>query len=95
MNWLAPALSILLLAGCAAPKEDADTLTVGATAVPHAEILKAVQPQLAKEGVKLKIKVFADYVQPNLQVAEKSLDVNYFQTAPYLAAFNHEHGTHL
>lgn len=95
MNWLAPALSILLLAGCAAPKEDADTLTVGATAVPHAEILKAVQPQLAKEGVNLKIKVFADYVQPNLQVAEKSLDVNYFQTAPYLAAFNHEHGTHL
>jgi D-methionine transport system substrate-binding protein len=39
--------------------------------------------------------VFADYVQPNLQVAEKSIDLNYFQTKPYLDAFNRERGTHL
>lgn len=95
MKWFVPALAALLLAACSAPKEDANTLTIGATAVPHAEILKFVQPELAKEGVNLKIKVFADYVQPNLQVVEKSLDVNYFQTGPYLAAFNREHGTHL
>lgn len=95
MKWLIPALAALLLVACSASKEDADTLTVGATAVPHAEILKAVQPELAKEGVKLKIRVFADYVQPNLQVVEKGLDVNYFQTGPYLEAFNREHGTHL
>ena len=85
----------LLLAACAAPKEDADTLTVAATAVPHAEILKQVQPILAKEGVKLEIKVFADYVQPNAQVVERNIDLNYFQTRPYLDAFNREHGTHL
>lgn len=95
MKWFVPVLAALLLAACSAPREDAHTLTIGATAVPHAEILKFVQPELAKEGVKLKIKVFADYVQPNLQVVEKSLDVNYFQTGPYLAAFNREHGTHL
>ena len=39
---------------------------VGATQVPHAEILEVVKPQLAKEGVELDIKVFSDYVQPNL-----------------------------
>ena len=85
----------LLLAGCSAPKQDANTLTVAATAVPHAEILKQAQPILAKEGVKLEIKVFADYVQPNMQVVEKNIDLNYFQTKPYLDAFNREHGTHL
>ncbi|WP_225561628.1 MetQ/NlpA family ABC transporter substrate-binding protein [Rhodanobacter sp. DHB23] len=84
-----------MLAGCSAPKQDADTLVVAATAIPHAEILKQVQPILAKEGVKLEIKVFADYVQPNTQVAEKNIDLNYFQTRPYLDAFNKEHGTDL
>ena len=85
----------VLLSACSAPQEDANTLTVAATAVPHAEILKQAQPILAKEGVKLEIKVFADYVQPNTQVVEKHIDLNYFQTGPYLDAFNREHGTHL
>ncbi|WP_329740794.1 MetQ/NlpA family ABC transporter substrate-binding protein [Dyella sp. A6] len=89
-------LALLLLAGCAShDDEDPHTLTVAATAIPHAEILQQVKPILAKEGVKLKIKVFADYVQPNLLVAEKAIDLNYFQTRPYLDAFNREHGTHL
>ena len=92
---LAATLALLLLVGCSAPKEDENTLTVAATAVPHAEILKQIQPLLAKEGVNLQIKVFADYVQPNTQVAEKNIDLNYFQTKPYLDAFNRERGTHL
>lgn len=88
--------ALLLLAGCSSSGDkEGDTLTVAATAVPHAEILKQVKPILAKEGVNLQIKVFADYVQPNLQVAEKNIDVNYFQTKPYLDAFNQERGTHL
>jgi D-methionine transport system substrate-binding protein len=95
---LAVALSLLLLAGCSATGDagnDAKTLTVAATAIPHAEILKQVKPILAGEGVNLQIKVFADYVQPNMQVAEKNIDLNYFQTKPYLDAFNRERGTHL
>ena len=68
---------------------------VAATAVPHAEILKQVKPLLAKEGVDLEIKVFADYVQPNTQVAEKAIDLNYFQTKPYLDEFNRQRGTQL
>lgn len=92
---LATALTLLLLTGCSAPKEDGQTLRVAATAIPHAEILKQAKPLLAKEGVDLQIKVFADYVQPNTQVAEKNIDLNYFQTKPYLDAFNRERGTHL
>lgn len=65
-----------------------EKLVVGATAVPHAEILELIKPELAKEGVDLEIKVFSDYVQPNVQVFEKRLDANYFQTKPYLDGFN-------
>jgi D-methionine transport system substrate-binding protein len=70
-------------------------LSVAATAVPHAEILEHVKPSLAKAGVTLDIKVFTDYVQPNVQVAEKKIDVNYFQHKPYLDEFNKNKGTHL
>lgn len=73
----------------------AETLTVAATAVPHAELLEFVKPQLAKGGVDLEIKVFTDYVQPNVQVAEKRLDANFFQHQPYLDEFNKSRGTQL
>ncbi|MCL2308701.1 MAG: MetQ/NlpA family ABC transporter substrate-binding protein [Proteobacteria bacterium] len=73
----------------------ADKLTVAATAVPHAEILEFVKPKLEKEGVTLDIKVFTDYVQPNIQVAEKRIDANYFQHQPYLDEFNKSKGTKL
>ncbi|MGZ0704256.1 MetQ/NlpA family ABC transporter substrate-binding protein [Pseudomonas sp. L5B5] len=73
----------------------AETLTVAATPVPHAEILEFVKPALAKEGVDLKVKVFTDYVQPNVQVAEKRLDANFFQHQPYLDEFNKAKGTQL
>lgn len=73
----------------------ADELNVAATAVPHAEILDFVKPHLAEQGVDLKVKVFTDYVQPNIQVAEKRLDANFFQHQPYLDEFNKGKGTEL
>jgi D-methionine transport system substrate-binding protein len=85
----------LLFAVAALSAHAGETLTVAATAVPHAEILEAVKPALAAEGVDLKIKVFTDYVQPNVQVAEKRIDLNYFQTRPYLDEFNRARGTQL
>ncbi|ASS74610.1 methionine ABC transporter substrate-binding protein [Tumebacillus algifaecis] len=66
------------------------TLKVGASPVPHEEILKHVAPQLEKEGVKLEIITFNDYVQPNLQLADKQLDANFFQHIPYLEKFSTE-----
>ncbi len=73
----------------------AEKLTVAATPVPHAEILEFLKPALAKQGVELDIKVFTDYVQPNVQVAEKRLDANFFQHKPYLDEFNKGKGTNL
>ena len=100
MKKLLVALSALLaLAGCSSSgsgdSAGGQKLVVAATAVPHAEILKQVKPLLAKEGVDLEIKVFSDYVQPNVQVVEKAVDVNYFQTKPYLDEFNKKRGTQL
>ena len=70
-------------------------LRVAATAVPHAEILEHVKPVLAKDGIVLDVKVFTDYVQPNVQVAEKKIDANFFQHKPYLDEFNKNKGTNL
>lgn len=88
---LAVAASLLALNGAVS----AEPLRVAATAVPHAEILDIVKPMLAKEGVELEVKVFTDYVQPNVQVAEKRLDANFFQHKPYLSEFNKSKGTNL
>ncbi|EPJ77183.1 D-methionine-binding lipoprotein MetQ [Pseudomonas sp. CFII64] len=87
---------LAVFAAVAALSAHADeTLTVAASAVPHAEILEFVKPTLAKEGVDLQIKVFNDYVLPNVQVAEKRLDANFFQHQPYLDEFNKGKGTDL
>ncbi len=69
----------------------ADTLKVGASPVPHADILKVVQPELAKKGIDLKIIEFSDYVQPNLALSDKDLDANFFQHVPYLESFSKDH----
>ena len=70
-------------------------IVVGATPTPHAEILEAAVELLAKEGIKLEIKEFTDYVQPNLALETGQLDANYFQHQPYLTDFNAENGTKL
>lgn len=71
------------------------TLKIGATAVPHAEILDFVKPMLAKDGVDLEIVEMADYIRPNLAVSDKELDANYFQHIPYLEEFAKEHNLSL
>lgn len=93
------------LAGCgedkkaAAPAPQAaaqtTTLKVGASPVPHADILNFVKPTLEKEGVKLEVIEFSDYVQPNLSLADKELDANFFQHKPYLDEFAKSHNLKL
>lgn len=82
-------------AALALPSQAAEKLVVGASAVPHGVILEFVKPIVAKEGVDLDIRVFSDYVQPNVQLVNKQLDANYFQYRPYLNDFNRTHGTDL
>jgi D-methionine transport system substrate-binding protein len=60
-------------------------LKVGASPVPHAEILDYVAKDLApKAGIKLDVVSYDDYIQPNVALQEGKLDVNYFQNVPYL-----------
>ena len=83
----------VVAAGCggddkkAASGDKKVTLKVGATAVPHAEILNDIKPALAKEGIDLQIIEFSDYVKPNLALNDKELDANFFQHEPYLDTF--------
>ncbi|GIF14351.1 MetQ/NlpA family ABC transporter substrate-binding protein [Actinoplanes teichomyceticus] len=86
---LAAASLVLGLAACGSSDDSgdakSDTLKVGVSPVPHAEILQYVKDNLAaKEGLKLDIVSFNDYVQPNVALKEKQLDANYFQHIPYL-----------
>ncbi len=73
----------------------AETIKVGATPVPHADILNLVKDDLKAEGIELKIVEFTDYVTPNEAVESGEIDANYFQHIPYLESFNKERGYHL
>lgn len=75
--------------------EERVTLRVGASPVPHAEILEQVKPILAEEGIDLEITIFNDYVQPNVQLSQKQLDANFFQHKPYLDDQNETRGLNL
>ncbi len=63
---------------------DDKTIIIGVTPVPHKDIILVAKPLLEKEGYTVEIKEFTDYVQPNVALAEKSLDANFFQHIPYL-----------
>ena len=75
--------------------KELETITVGASVTPHAEILNAVKDDLAAKGYDLKVVEYNDYVQPNTALENKELDANYFQHKPYLDDFNKENGTHI
>ena len=90
------ALTTLALVGCGGGANNSAAKTekvikVGASPVPHAEILEAIKPELEKEGIKLEIVEFNDYVQPNLATNDKEVDANFFQHEPYLKNFITEH----
>ncbi len=104
---LVSVLALGVLAGCGGAKAPAGeqqpagqqkeqvTLKVGATVTPHSEILESIKEAAAAEGINLDIVVFTDYVQPNLALADGSLDANYFQHVPYLEDFASKRGLDL
>ena len=79
----------------AAATGELETVTVGASPAPHAEILEAAKDAMAAKGYDLEIVEYVDYVQPNLALESGDLDANYFQHITYLEDFNAERGTHL
>ena len=90
----------LFLVACGGTKEEAKTetkpaekpakvekLIVGATPVPHQELLELVKDDLKAQGVDLEIVTFNDYIQPNKLLGTKELDANFFQHVPYMEDF--------
>jgi len=88
---------LAIFAGCGQKSagNSSAALKIGASSVPHAEILNVVKPMLAKEGVELNIVEMNDYITPNVALAEKELDGNFFQHIPYLEQFAKDHSYQL
>ena len=87
------AVALTALSACSSGTSASDTLKVGVSPVPHAQILKYVADNLASQkGLKIEVVEFTDYVQPNTALVDGSLDANYFQTVPYLETFTKESG---
>jgi D-methionine transport system substrate-binding protein len=61
-------------------------IVVGATPVPHAQLLNLIKDELAAQGFTLRIVEFTDYVQPNSALIAGDLDANFFQHIPYLSS---------
>lgn len=81
----------LLVTGCGSStntqpaKPAADKpIKIGATAGPQAEILEAVKKVAEKDGIKIQIVEFTDYIQPNVALNQGDIDMNSFQHQPYL-----------
>ncbi len=89
----------MVAAGCGGSDKSADSknvvLKIGATPVPHAEILNHIKPVLAKDGIELQVVEFSDYVKPNLSLNDKEIDANFFQHEPYLDSFVKDRGLQL
>ncbi len=74
---------VLGVTGCSGGSDD-NTIVVGASATPHAEVLEAVRDIIEEAGYELEIEIFTDYILPNKALSEGSLDANFFQHVPYL-----------
>lgn len=69
-----------------------EELVVGASSTPHSEILEQAKPILAEKGINLKIETYQDYILPNRDLSEGTLDANFFQHTPYLKNQKEEFG---
>ncbi len=83
---LAATLGAASLFAAATAAHAEDTIKVGVTGGPHAQIMEVVKTVAAKNGLNIKIVEFSDYVQPNAALAGGDLDANSYQHDPYLQA---------
>lgn len=70
-------------------------IKVGATAGPHAEVVQAAAKAAEKDGLKVQVVEFTDYLGPDKALAEKALDLNVYQHEPFLKNFNANQKTDL
>jgi D-methionine transport system substrate-binding protein len=76
--------ALVTLAAALPAAAQTQTVRIGATPGPHAQILEAVKPIALKRGLDLKVVEFSDYVVPNAALAAGEIDANSFQHGPYL-----------
>ncbi|GAB2585887.1 MetQ/NlpA family ABC transporter substrate-binding protein [Streptomyces capparidis] len=94
VTGLAAGALALSLSACGSDSGEDGALVVAATPTPHGEILKYIKDNLAdKEGLKLEVKEFTDYNQPNRATQDGDVDANFFQHRPFLDDFNAKQGT--
>lgn len=70
-------------------------ITVGATSVPHAEILNQIIDDLAQEGITLNVQEFSEYTVLNPSLSSGEIDANFFQHTSYLNNYVEETGDKL
>ncbi len=85
---LALAAILVITAGCKKQESTSETIVIGASPTPHAEILKAAMPYFEEAGLKIKIHEMNDYIIPNIALDSNDLQANYMQHEPYLINFN-------
>ncbi|KMJ58861.1 methionine ABC transporter substrate-binding protein [Bacillus sp. LL01] len=79
-------LLTVLLAACGGGEKGIEEgkLVIGASNVPHAEILEEAKSILEEKGIELDIQTYTDYIIPNQALRDKDIDANFFQHEPYL-----------
>ena len=84
-SLLQSALALALVSGFSASAMAQDKpLKIGVTGGPHAQIFEVVKKVAEKDGLKIQVIEFSDYVQPNAALASGDLDANSYQHKPYL-----------
>src|SRR5258708_3953425 len=86
--------AVLPLAGMAAlPAHAADgSVTIGVTSGPHAQIAEVARKVAEKNGLKVKLVEFGDFIQPNAALSQGELDANIYQHQPFMDAQNKDRG---
>lgn len=78
------ALAVLATTLSSAALAQDKPLKIGVTAGPHAQIFEQVKRVAEKDGLKLQVIEFSDYIQPNAALAARDLDGNSYQHKPFL-----------
>jgi D-methionine transport system substrate-binding protein len=86
------------IAGCGSSgnsSAEKTEITVGTTPGYSEDVAEFAAKEAEKQGLKVNIKTFSDYVTPDQALAQGDTDLNSYQHGPFLDAFNEKNGTHL
>lgn len=85
---------LAMILGCSSENKT-QTIKIGATAGPHADVVEAVAREAKNHGIDIKVVEFSDYITPNQSLADGELDMVSYQHEPFLNNFNAQRNTNL